>query len=261
VASVALITGASGLIGQHVLHQWDIEGIRPQAVNHQSHDLLTRGVPTDLVAHLSPSIVVHLAWAASGDPGYRTSLDNDRWVLASMELESACRAAGTWFVGTGTPLDLESEATDAYSSAKRDLWRLLQPAVDSGEITWLRPYYVVDPDRRRPALVGQAFAARDSGGSLVLRTPDSQHDFIHASDVGRAVVMALRSRLLGEISIGSGQLRRVCDLVAALGVSWSPDPSHPASAPPTQHHEAADIRRLLDLGWSPIRTKEMFNGE
>jgi nucleoside-diphosphate-sugar epimerase len=260
VATVALITGADGLIGQHVLRHWELDGVLPEAVHHESHNLLAPGVPTELVARVAPSIVVHLAWAASGDPGYRTSPDNDRWVLASVELARACRSTGAWFVATGTPLDLGGAATDAYSSAKLELWRRLQPAVRAGRITWLRPYYVVDPDRRRPALVEQALRARDSGGSLVLRTPDSRHDFIHASDVGQAVVTTLQHKLLGEVPIGSGQLRRVRDLVAALGVSWSPDPGHSDDAP-AQHHEAADIRRLLEHGWSPIRTKEMFNGE
>jgi nucleoside-diphosphate-sugar epimerase len=257
VATVALITGAGGLIGQQVLRHWDLVEVLPQAVHHSSDDLLAPGVPTELVTRVAPSIVVHLAWAASGDPGYRTSADNDRWVLASLELASACRAAGAWFVATGTPLDLGGAATDAYSSAKLELWRQLEPAVRAGEITWLRPYYVVDPDRRRPVLVEQALRARESGGSLVLRTPDSRHDFIHASDVGRAVVTALRHRLFGEVPIGSGQLRRVRDLVTALGVSWSSDPGGSDTAPP-QHHEAADIRHLLELGWSPVSTQKLF---
>jgi nucleoside-diphosphate-sugar epimerase len=259
VATVALITGADGLIGQHVLRHWNIDGVLPEAVHHQSHDLLEPGVATQLVSRVAPSIVVHLAWAASGDPEYRTSSDNGRWVRASLELAGACRAAGAWFVATGTPLDLGGAATDAYSSAKLELWHRLEPAVKASEITWLRPYYVVDPNRRRPALVEQALRARDSNTSLVLRTPDSQHDFVHASDVGRAVVTALQWGLRGEVPIGSGSLRRVRDLVAALGVSWSPAPDHSDAAPP-QHHAAANIRRLLKLGWLPVSTQKLFAG-
>ena len=174
-----------------------------------------------------------------------------------MELAEACRQQATWLLATGTPLDNASDPSDEYSRSKVSLRNHLQPAIDAGACTWLRPFYVVDPDRRRPALVQQALEARESRTSVVLRTPDSHHDFIHAADVGRAVVTAVQHKLRGEVPIGSGELRQVRDLVTALHASWSPDPDHVDRADP-QHHQAADIGRLLALGWSPLCTTELF---
>jgi nucleoside-diphosphate-sugar epimerase len=257
VAAVALITGATGLIGSQVLATWDLDNLEPIPISSGTADLLVPGAATALVAAHRPAVVVHLAWSASGNPSYRNDPVNAVWVRTSLELAEACRREDAWLLATGTPLDDVSDPSDEYSRSKVDLRNQLQPAIDVGACTWLRPFYVVDPGRRRPALVQQAVAARESGTSLVLRTPDSEHDFIHASDVGRAVVTALRHELRGEVPIGSGELRRVRDLVTALGVPWSPDEDHVDTARP-QRHEAANIGRLLEVGWSPICTTELF---
>jgi nucleoside-diphosphate-sugar epimerase len=257
VAPVALITGASGLIGTHVLEQWDIDGLGAQAVDHAHDDLLVPGVPAALVQRVRPAVVVHLAWAASGTPGYRHSADNERWVGASLELARACREAGVPLVATGTSLDRTAAPSDPYAASKVRLWQELAPAVAAAALTWVRPYYVFDPERRRPALVEHALAAQAAGSPVVLQTPDSEHDFIHAADVGRAIVAAVRDDLRGEVPVGSGRLRRVRDLVAALGVEWVGGADAEVS---TAGHvgEVADTRRLRALGWTPVRTDELF---
>jgi nucleoside-diphosphate-sugar epimerase len=258
VAAVALITGASGLIGKHVLERWDLDGLDAEPVNHARDDLLLPGVPTALVERVRPAVVVHLAWSASGTPDYRHAADNERWVRASLELAAACREVGSAFVATGTSLDKATAPGDAYASSKVQLWRELEPAVAEGDITWARPYYVIDPERRRPALIEHALSAQAVGVPVVLRTPDSEHDFVHASDVGHAIVLAVRNELRGEVPIGSGRLRRVCDLVAALGVPW--ERAADQAGPGASHlSDVADIRRLLELGWAPTRTDELFD--
>jgi nucleoside-diphosphate-sugar epimerase len=257
LAPVALITGASGLIGRHVMLQWDVEGLRAEAVAHERDDLLEPGVATALVERVRPEVVVHLAWIASGSPDYRSSADNERWLQATLELARACESTGARLLATGTPLDGELESQDAYSSAKARLWHELHPAVREGRIGWLRPYYVFDEQRRRPALLAHAIAAHERGEPVVLRTPESEHDFIHASDVARAVVVAAQHRLTGELPIGSGHLRRVCDLVSALGISWSADENAGDGTRP-QLHDVADSHRLRELGWAPSRTEELF---
>jgi nucleoside-diphosphate-sugar epimerase len=259
VAPVALITGASGLIGRHVLQHWDLDSLRAEGVDHEHDDLLVPGVPTALVERVQPAVVVHLAWAASGTPDYRNAADNARWLESSLELARACAEVGATFVATGTPLDTSSAPGDAYSSSKVRLWRALRPEVASGVITWIRPYYVIDPERRRPALVDHALSAKAAGTPVALRTPDSEHDFIHAADVGRAVVATVRHALRGEVPIGSGRLRRVRDLVAALGVPWVAD-AGAAGSTASQVDDIADIHRLRELGWTPARTNELFDG-
>lgn len=255
MAAVVLITGASGLLGQRVLQHWRSDDLEPLLVDRRDDDLLIPGTATSLLARVRPSAVLHLAWSASGTPLYRYSSDNRRWVEATLELVRACDGLNSWFIGTGTALDTV-DPTDEYTASKVRLRSALERRIAAGEMSWLRPYYVVDPDRRRPELVAQAMDARDAGRAVMLQTPESAHDFVHAADVGRAIILAVRRRLAGEVPIGSGRLRRVRDLAEAIGVPWRPAKGR---AVPTRHgHEAAEIALLREQGWSPERTEEMF---
>lgn len=253
MASVALITGAGGLLGQHLLDAWD-GALEPVLVDRAVHDLLVPGVGADLVADVRPQVVVHLAWVASGTAGYRSHGDNERWLHASLELASAAQQVGAHFCATGTAVDT-GEPADAYSAAKGALRRALERDIARQDVTWLRPFYVVDPDRGRPDLVAQAVAAANSGEPLTLRTPRSAHDFVHAADVGRGIMTAVTHTLLGEVEIGSGTARPVHQLVEALGVAWRPG-SDPGTG--THHHHVADTARLRARGWHPTRTEELF---
>lgn len=255
MAAVALITGASGLIGQQLIRQWDIDGLTAVPVNQNTDDLLKPGVASELVRRVRPAVIVHLAWAASGTPGYRTSTENALWVDSSVELSLASREVDAWFLGTGTSVDNEA-SPDAYAAAKGQLWERLKFDVIAEQITWLRPYYVIDPDRRRPALVDAALGAREVGREVALRTPRALHDFVHAADVGRGVLIAIRHGLRGELPLGSGKLRAVSDVVEALNVRWSG--SQRGHLPATQHHGAADMHRLRSCGWLPRMTEEFF---
>jgi nucleoside-diphosphate-sugar epimerase len=260
VASTALITGGTGLIGQAVLKGWTDASLEPVPLDRSTDDLLTPGTATALVARLRPAVVVHLAWVASGTSGYRSSPDNERWLAATLELAKACADNDALLLATGTPLDREPSGADAYSTAKSALWQALSPEVAAGQVGWLRPFYVIDPARRRPALVDQAIAARDAGRLLTLLTPESRHDFVHVDDVASAICTSASHRLAGEVEIGAGRLRTVRELVEALGVSWQAGEAAPASIPPHAHH-AANVARLVDLGWSPTTTEELFPGD
>ena len=274
MAAVVLITGATGLIGRYVVAHWALPDLEPVPLSSAS-DLLSPGAAAAVVRDVRPAAVLHLAWTASGTPGYRDDARNAAWVTATHELADACAEAGAWFVGTGTVVDSApvDGDTDAYTAAKVRVRRELAPLIDSGGCSWLRPAYVVDPDVGRPAVVAAALAARASGEPVHLRTPGSVHDFVHARDVASAAAVVLGDRLVGEVPIGSGVARPVTDLVAALGCAWVADPTQVAAvaaaptgvrtapAPPIHGAEAADIARLREHGWTPFFTEEMFESD
>lgn len=257
MAADTLITGASGLIGGWVLRHWAGTATTPVPVRHSDVDLLTPGAASDLVARTSPAQVVHLAWSASGRADYRTSDDNDRWVDATLELVEAAAAVGSTVWVTGTAVDDAADAADAYTRSKARLKARLAPLIEESVVGWLRPYYVFDEALRRPALVDLATTARERGETLHLRSPHQHHDFVHASDVGRAIVASVAHGLAGEVPIGSGRLRSVADLVTRVGASWSADEAQQAP-PPTHSGETADTTRLAAVGWAPTRTEEFF---
>lgn len=255
MADPVLITGATGLLGSWVVRHWPRTEPPLHVVRREDADLLAPGAAAALVRSVRPGAVVHLAWVASGTPGYRGSADNDRWVAASLELHAACAELGVPLWATGTVVDDEPDPADAYTAAKVALRRELEPAIAAGTIGWLRPAYVFDEAAGRPAVVAAALAARAEGAPVTLQTPDIAHDFVHASDVGAAVVAAVRNGCTGYLPVGSGRVRRVADLVTALGVAWR----RGADAPAVSHTEApAAIGWLHDLGWHPTTTEEFF---
>jgi nucleoside-diphosphate-sugar epimerase len=259
-AAVALITGATGLIGRHLLEIWDVDGLEPLPA--VGVDLLVPGAADDLVQRVRPSVVVHLAWTASGTANYRDDARNAAWVDASLALAAAAARHQAWFVGTGTAVDEQAVPADAYTAAKVRLRAELAPSIADGACSWLRPYYVVDPTLGRPSLVAAALRARDAGQPLALRTPQSRHDFVHARDVGAAALLVVRHRMPGEVAVGSGEARPVTDLVEALGATWTTTGGERMASPaqvPAQAHSAADVRRLRQHGWNPHWTKEMFH--
>ncbi|MCP3422547.1 NAD-dependent epimerase/dehydratase family protein [Nocardioides pinisoli] len=257
MAAGTLITGASGLIGTWVLHHWSDTGTTPMPVRHADVDLLAPGAAADLVARTTPAQVVHLAWSASGNADYRTSDDNDRWLTATLELVEAARSVGSAVWLTGTAVDDATDATDAYTRSKAGLKARLAPLIEASVVGWLRPYYVFDEARRRPALVDLAVTTRERGETLHLRSPHQHHDFVHASDVGRAIVASVTHGLTGEVPIGSGRLRSVADLVTRLDTPWSADQAE-LDTPPTHSGDVADTTRLAAVGWEPTRTEEFF---
>lgn len=258
MATSALITGASGLVGTSVMRHWEGLAPAPRPVRSRDVNLLAPGAAAELIARTEPSHVVHLAWCASGQADYRTSDDNARWVDATLELVAAATAAGSAVWLTGTVVDESVDAGDAYSRSKARLKGALAPEIAAGSVGWLRPYYVFDDEQRRPAVVDLAATARDEGVPVALRHPFHAHDFVHVSDVGSAIVLAVANGLSGEVPIGSGRLHTVADLVVAMGAAWAGD-----DAPPPQDithaGEIADITRLTDLGWAPTRTEEFFS--
>ncbi len=257
MAPTALITGASGLLGSWTLRHWTVPDLHPVAVRSGDVNLLEAGAAKELLARATPAVVVHLAWCASGRADYRSSPDNERWTGASVDLARACIDTGVLLWLTGTVVDGGTDAPDAYSRAKARLRQELRFAIDENAIGWLRPHYVFDEERRRPGLVQHALQAREKARTVELRSPERRHDFVHASDVGAAVVSAVTHRLRGVVPIGSGRTRRVSDLVDALGVPWNGGDAANGSKI-THEDAAADVSRLRALGWKPSRTEEFF---
>lgn len=256
MATSILITGAGGLIGTWLSRRLTQESLSTVSVGRADTDLLISGAPTAMIESLRPEAVVHLAWSASGDPDYRRSEDNARWVDATIELHDICRKHDVRLWATGTGVERQDAAVDAYTRSKAQLRRLLADEIDRGTIGWLRPYYVFDQVAGRPALFADARRARERGETLILRDPASEHDFVHAQDVAAALVLAVQHDVMGELPIGSGDTHRVSDCADALGVPWTS--AHTTSEESTHAHETAKVGRLRALGWSPTTTQEFF---
>jgi nucleoside-diphosphate-sugar epimerase len=257
VVGPTLITGGSGLLGGWVRRWWSPADGRLVVVDHHETNLLLPGEPTRLVDQVRPARVIHLAWSASGTPGYRRSDLNDAWLRTTLELVSAADDVSASMWATGTAVDGGDESSDSYTSAKRSLRSQLGERIETGTLGWFRPFYVFDEARGRPEVVAATLEAQRSGTPVRLRSSGAVHDFVHASDVGAAIVSAVRAGLKGVVDIGSGTARSVADLVTALGWTWQPEESA-ASAAPAGSSSTAECAALRATGWTPQRTEEFF---
>ena len=117
-----LLTGASGFIGRHAVPQLLDAGYRvialyypePLPLQHpnlvwERFDIFEYGLFPSLLQRYRPQHLLHLAWYAV--PGeYVTSLENLRWVQASLELFRVFIAAGgERIVSAGTCFEYDLE--------------------------------------------------------------------------------------------------------------------------------------------------------
>jgi nucleoside-diphosphate-sugar epimerase len=283
-----LVTGATGFIGRHTLSALVSRGFEVHAVSHVGPAQSQTGIcwhPADLreqaelkrlVIEVGASHLLHLAWYAL-PKDYRFSLENVRWVQASIELIRAFHeAGGERAVVAGTCFEYDarygfcSEAltplnpSTLYGVCKSSLQQILTAySEQSGlSIAWARIFFLYGPFEAPGRLVSSVAAG------LVQRQPvkcshgNQLRDFMHVADVASALSALTDSMVKGAVNIGSGMAVPLRDIIFGLAdeaggrdlIRLGAIPV-PADEPPMI---AADIRRLRDeVGWQPsIRLKQ-----
>ena len=272
-----LVTGATGLIGRHVISLLD-ERLEVYAVSRSrmppndgihwlSCDLTVPGSVRDLVEKVEPAVVLHLAGAVRGDrsldavqPTLTTNL------VATVELlEAATRARVKRIVVSGSLLEEpsgEAAASVPPSPYGASRWastsyaRMFHTLFDA-PVTILRPSYAYGPGQDATKLLPYVITMLLRGERPNLSSGNRRMDFVFAEDVARAFVAAATAPAAdGEIiDIGSGTMTRVCDVVAtAVDVLGEDFPRPVFGAVPERpfeqeiHVDTEPATRLL--GWN-----------
>lgn len=270
-----VITGAGGFIGSHVLDALVENGGEVHALSSRAatagdgrahwHQVDLLGDPArlrDCLGEIRATQLLHLAWYAV--PGkYQTSLENYRWVSATLELAAAFRdAGGTRMVAAGTCAEYDSSRTDStpatpYSVSKDATRRLLMSYAGQTGLSaaWGRIFFLYGPreqgERLIPAVVGSLLQ-----GVAPLCTEGLQvRDFLHVTDVARAFVQALDSDIDGPFDIASGQPVTVREVVEQLAGSFPGAAAPRFGAVPSRAEPpyiVGDPTRLSTVtGWRP----------
>lgn len=256
-----LVTGASGFIGRYVcdatasqptsseplqLILWD------RAING---DLHSPGAFETILAAAQPHAVLHLAWTQTGVPGYEHSKENDQWLATTIRIIDACKAADTKFIGIGSCIEKQGNASTRYRKTKLAVFEHAQNVLPHERLTWLRPSWIVSVADHRPRILAELEQSRQRGGVFKPRQPDVAHDFVEIRDVASAIVTAIQGDLVGEQDIASGYLCRV-DLL--LETVTGDSAIHSKSCEQSWTVSDADIVRLLESSWRPIFTRELL---
>ncbi len=241
----ALVTGAAGFIGAHVVRALKSRGdeviatARPGASWHRlapdglvidEVDLGAPGAAAALIARRRPEVLVHLAWEASPD----------RYLVSAHNLDSLTATAGLFtnaldfgcrrLIGIGTCLEYAASqksngegdpaGPDTVYAACKHAARLIAEQLcvaKEASIAWLRVFHLHGPgeDLRR---VVPMVAARLRRGEPVDLSPGAQvRDYLRVEDVASAIAAVVHSNASGCINVCSGMPITLLDLLGTLG--------------------------------------------
>ena len=248
------VSGSSGLIGS-TFQQLTGPPLSIIATAKFSHIAVSSiEVEIQRLANLGVESLLHLAWpAGSQGADYRFSRSNFVALEQTLFVKRACQKYGVGFVGVGTGVDKQLTPATEYSLAKFAAREIFLEDILSERISWVRPFFVFD-SKSWPRFV------HDSEFDPIVIKDDSPRDFIHLEDVATGFLQVMLDRIMGEIDLGTGVLRRPSDLCRALGKDFIVTDDKGYSDSALKAYPQASRHPILGVSWSPSQTMNFFNG-
>jgi nucleoside-diphosphate-sugar epimerase len=280
-----LLTGATGFIGQHCIQPLLANGFVVHAIASRSPasqsdwdaavvyhlvDLFDFEQIAQVIQVVQPTHLIHLAWCVK--PGeWANSLDNFRWVQASLEIVRQFREAGgqrAVLIGSDAEYDqnygfCSEQITPChpntfYGVCKVSLSALVVAyAEQTGlSLAWARCFSVYGPHEHPNRLVSSVIRALLRSELARCSHGQQIRDVLYVQDVADAVTALLTSDVTGAINIASGQPTPLRQVILTIAQQLKREDLVQLGALPPHPHEVpllvADIRRLRDeLGWQP----------
>lgn len=284
-----LVTGASGFIGRHAIPFLIESGYEVHAVFHNKQpdtdknrnlfwhqcNLLNLEEQKQLFSEIKPSHLLHFAWYAVPKK-YWTSLENCRWVQASLDLimdfieNGGKRAvvAGTcaeydWNYGYCSEKITPTKPSTLYGTCKHSLREMLRHISKQTGLSsaWGRIFFLYGPHEDTTRLVPSVTLSLLKGEYALCSHGNQIRDFLFVNDVASAFVALLNSKVEGVVNIGSGKpitLKSIIQLISQLlgcpeAVKFGAVSEH-KNDPPLL---VANTTRLTEeVGWKPKYTIE-----
>ncbi len=238
------------------------------------------------IERFAPQACVHAAWIAT--PGvYLESPENHEWTRRSGEFLARLPSVGVRHITVlGTCIEYQVTGqklvedvtplapTSTYARSKCELHELLvsrssrreeadgsdaECGLRNAELAWARIFYPYGEGEHPARLVSSLIAKLRRGEPVSLKTPRSTKDYIHADDVGNALLAVVEQRFSGTINIGTGEGVTVESIARELGrMVGRPELIQVPENPPADplDYVVADATRLRSLGWKPQVTLE-----
>ena len=244
-----LVTGASGLIGSHVLGVVDREADvvalsrfpRPDedGLRWLVTDLTRPGAVADVVASVRPEVVIHLAGVVRGDrslEAVRPTLCAN--LLSTVELLEAATHVGCRRIVlsgslleepvAGGPQAVPPSPYGASRWAASAYGRMFHALFDA-PVVILRPSFAYGPGQDPSKLIPHVISGLLDGGSPELSSGERLLDCVYAEDVARAYVAAATAPGVEgrTIDIGIGVLTSVREIVQLIVESIGPTAGRP----------------------------------
>jgi nucleoside-diphosphate-sugar epimerase len=277
-----LVTGAAGFVGRHCLPILSSNGFEVHAadiiapkINHSGYiwhqlDLLDTKQTEKLIVDLQPRYLLHFAWYAK--PGeYWTSLENIRWVQASLSLLQAFADNGgqrvvmagscaeyDWAYGYCSEKVTPLKPASLYGSCKHSLQMILSASSMQMGLSsaWGRIFFLYGPYEHPKRLVSSVVCSLLKKKPALCTHGNQIRDFLYVEDVASAFVSLLMSHVNGPVNIASGiplTLREVA--IAAADCIGARERIRFGALPSPEDEPSlivGDNRCLVnEVGWTP----------
>ena len=274
----ALVTGAAGFIGSHLITRLVREGAEVYAVGRHvprhreagiqwsQGDLAEPEVVRALLGSVRPDVVYHLASHVAGSrdaalvlPTFRSNLASTVNILVSATELGSCRVVLTGSLEEPSPTDGDVVPCSPYAAAKwaASAYGRMFHALYGLPVVTLRLFMVYGPAQRDLSkLIPYVTVSSLRGETPKLSSGLREVDWIFVDDVVEAFLAAgCASGLGGQvIDVGSGQLVTIRTLVEQLAHAVDPAIAPVFGALPDRPMEQvrrADAARSQSLlGWS-----------
>lgn len=277
-----LITGASGFIGRHCLESLLKKGYEVHAVSSKIRemndqrirwhvaDLLDTKQISLLIEHVQPSHLLHFAWNVSPS-SYRTSPENLRWAISSLELLRSFESnGGKRVVIAGTCFEYDEtygycseqttplKPTTLYGTYKHSLQIMLDAyAIQTGiSASWGRIFYLFGPFEHQDRLIPSVIKSLLMSKCAYCSHGEQIRDFLYVKDVADAFISLLNSQVEGAVNVASGRPVALREIIQKIADRLNRPDLIQLGAVPVSPNEPplliADVRRLNnEVGWKP----------
>lgn len=238
-----LVTGASGFIGRHSLpllleKGHDVHavflfrsGSQRKNLHWHRFDLLAPGKTEELVERVRPSHLLHFAWYAEHGM-FWNSLENFRWVRASLELLQAFVANGgeraviagscaeyDWTQGICSERTTPLRPMTVYGTCKHALQIMLSSfSTETGlSSAWGRIFHLYGPYENPERLIASVICSLLRGKEAECTHGEQVRDFLPAAKAAAAFVELLESDVRGPVNIASGHPVALKDIIFEIG--------------------------------------------
>ncbi len=281
-----LLTGASGFVGSYLLEAMVNSGIETITVgrhapnasskktSHVHCDLLQEKDLPSLVKKTKVSHLLHCAWFAEHGAFWNSPI-NTRWVDASLRLvEAFCSHGGERVVGVGTCAEYDwsykccQEATtplnasSLYGASKDATRRLTEMICKQHQVgfAWGRIFAPFGTGENAQRLIPSLIRSiRGEAQPMGINT-DIYRDYLHVSDVARALTLLVTGEFQGAYNISSGQpvqLGHIArSLAQVLGMQLEPALLPRADFIDPVSLLFGDNTKIKKLGWTQLISLE-----